>query len=290
METVLGILFAAGASTCYSLGVVLQAIEARETPSELSLRPALVISLLSRVRWLAGIGLSILGWPLQLVALLLAPLVVVQPALACGLIVLLIAAERMLHEKAGRYEYSCIALIMVGVAGAGLFAPPHGDTHADQSTITIVLLILALVSLMPYVLSAFGRSHPQIIILGAGLAFAWSGIATALASDDIAARHWPPAIAWAVAAGAAAAVGVLSETSALQARPAIQVAPVVSVVQTVVPVVVAPILLDEHFTDTPLHGVPLAISLLILLTGAALLNRSPLLVALMEEREPAAPA
>ena len=83
---------------------------------------------------------------------------------------------------------------------------------------------------------------------------------------------------------------MLSETSALQARPAIQVAPVVSVVQTVVPVVVAPILLDEHFTDTPLHGVPLAISLLILLTGAALLNRSPLLVALMEEREPAAPA
>ena len=70
------------------------------------------------MRWLAGIGLSILGWPLQLVALLLAPLVVVQPALACGLIVLLFAAERMLHEKAGRYEYRAMAAIMVGVAGA----------------------------------------------------------------------------------------------------------------------------------------------------------------------------
>ena len=278
-------MLAAAASACYSLGVVLQAMEARESPSELSLRPALVISLLSRVRWLAGIGLSILGWPLQLIALLLAPLVVVQPALACGLIVLLIAAERMLHEKAGRYEYSCIALIMVGVVGCGLFAPPHSGAHAGRATITIVLLILAAISLLPYVMSAFGRAHPQVMIIGAGLAFAWSGIATALASDDISSRHWTPAIAWGVAAGAAAAVGVLSETSALQARPAIQVAPVVSVVQTVVPVIVAPILLGEHFLSTPGHGVPLILSLMLLVTGAALLNRSPLLVALMEERE-----
>jgi drug/metabolite transporter (DMT)-like permease len=285
VETLLGILLAAGASACYSLGVVLQAMEARETSSELSLRPALVISLLSRARWLAGIGLSILGWPLQLIALLLAPLVVVQPALACGLIVLLIAAERMLQEKAGRYEYSCIGLIMVGVVGAGLFAPPHGGAHAGRQTITIVLLILALASLLPYLLAAFGRAHPMTMILGAGLAFAWSGIATALASDDITVHHWAPAVAWAVAAGAAAVIGVLSETSALQARPAIQVAPVVSVIQTVVPVVVAPLLLDEHFLETPGHGVPLAISLLILITGAALLNRSPLLVALMEESE-----
>ena len=47
-----------------------------------------------------------LGWPLQVLALSLAPLVVVQPALAMGLIVLLVLAERMLGEHAGRYEYA----------------------------------------------------------------------------------------------------------------------------------------------------------------------------------------
>ena len=46
-------------------------------------------------------ALSILGWPLQVVALLLAPLVVVQPALAAGLLVLLFIGERMLGEHAG---------------------------------------------------------------------------------------------------------------------------------------------------------------------------------------------
>ena len=46
--------------------------------------------------------------------------------------------------------------------------------------------------------------------------------------------------------------------SALQERPAIQVAPVVFVTQTVIPIVVAPLLFGESFTDTPLGGVPLS--------------------------------
>ena len=65
-------------------------------------------------------------------------------------------------------------------------------------------------------------------------------------------------------------------------RPAIQVAPVVFVTQTVVPVVLAPLLLGESFGSTPLGGVPLSISLAVLVVGAAALARSPLLLALME--------
>ena len=70
--------------------------------------------------------------------------------------------------------------------------------------------------------------------------------------------------------------------SALQSRPAIQVAPVVFVTQTVVPVALAPVLFGERFSATPLDGVPLGVSLAVLIAGAALLARSPLLLALME--------
>jgi len=269
----------------YSLGVVLQALEARQTPPEMSMRPELVVSLLSRKLWLTGIALSALGWPLQLIALLLAPLVVVQPALAGGLLVLLIAAERILGERPGAYEYGSVALIVVGVIGAGLCAPSRSDAHSGNLTLTIVLLCLGVASLAPYLLSAFGRHHPMVMMVGAGLAFAWSGVTTKLASDDIARGHWGPAVAWAVAAGAAALVGVLSETSALQARPAIQVAPVVFVVQTVVPVVLAPLLLGEHFSDTPAGGVPLSFALLLLIAGATMLSRSPMLAQLTEVAE-----
>ena len=54
------------------------------------------------------------------------------------------------------------------------------------------------------------------------------------------------------------------------------------VTQTVVPVVLAPLLFGERFADTPLGGVPLSASLALLVAGAAMLARSPLLVALME--------
>jgi hypothetical protein len=69
--------------------------------------------------------------------------------------------------------------------------------------------------------------------------------------------------------------------SALQVRPAIQVAPVVFVVQTAVPVGVAPLLLHESFLHSTYSGGPLLVSLFVLLAGAAVLARSPLLLALM---------
>jgi drug/metabolite transporter (DMT)-like permease len=283
VDLVLGIGAAVGASTLYSLGIALQAMDAKETPHEEHLRLALAWGLIKRARWLLGTGLSLLGWPLQVVALLLAPLVVVQPALAAGLLVLMVLAERMLGERAGRYEYMAVSAIVIGVIGAALFAPPRSTSHtSEELTITLVLVGLGLASLVPYLMRALGHSRAEVTMLGAGLAFGWGGVATKLASDDLSGHRLLPAALWALSTAAASGVGVLSEMSALQSRPAIQVAPVVFVTQTVVPVVLAPLLLGERFGATPLGGVPLCMSLALLVAGAALLARSPLLLALME--------
>jgi len=164
---VLGILAAIGASTLYSLGIALQAADAKQAPREENLRLALAWGLLKRARWLLGTGLSILGFPLQVLALLLAPLVVVQPALAAGLLVLMLLAERMLGEHAGRYEHIAMFAIVAGVIGAGLTAPPRSTTHtSEELTITIVLVALALASLLPYLLRALGRANAVVTMVG----------------------------------------------------------------------------------------------------------------------------
>jgi hypothetical protein len=282
LELLLGIAAAAGASTLYSLGVAFQAMDAKQAPGGEHLRLALARRLVTRTRWLLGTGFSVLGWPLQLLALSLAPLVVVQPAMAAGLLVLLVLAERMLHESAGRREHLAVGAIVLGVAGAALCAPPRTTTHADWQILTLVLVGLGLASLLPYIMLRFGRSLATVTMLGAGLGFAWSGVATKLASDDLSYGHIGVAIAWGVATAGASAIATLSEMSALQSRPAIQVAPVVFVIQTAVPVALAPILLGERFTETPLSGAPLAASLAVLLAGAVVLARSPLLLTLME--------
>jgi hypothetical protein len=283
VDLVLGIGAAVGASTLYSLGIALQAMDAKEAPHSEHLRLALAWRLARRARWLLGTGLSILGWPLQIVALLLAPLVVVQPALAAGLLVLMFLAQRMLHEHAGRKEYLAMAAIVIGVVGAGLAAPPRHTGHGSENlAITIVLVGLGVAALLPYALRLLRHPPAGVTMVGAGLAGGWSGVATKLASDDLAQGHVGLAALWGLSTAAASGLGVLSEMSALQERPAIQVAPVVFVTQTVIPIVVAPLLFGESFADTPLGGVPLSASLALLVAGAALLARSPLLVALME--------
>src|SRR3954453_21462405 len=131
-ELVLGIAAAVGASTLYSLGIAFQALDAKEAPEDTHLRLALAWRLVRRGRWLLGTGMSILGFPLQVVALILAPLVVVQPALAAGLLVLMVIGERMLGERAGRYEYIAVGAIVIGVVGAALCAPPRETAHTSE--------------------------------------------------------------------------------------------------------------------------------------------------------------
>ena len=271
------------ASTLYSLGIALQAMDAKQAPQREHLRLALAWHLLRRARWLLGTGLSILGWPLQVVALLLAPLVVVQSALAAGLLVLLFLAQRMLGEHAGRSEHLATVAIVVGVVGAGLAAPPRTTGHGSENlAITLVLVGVGVGALLPYALRLFTRPPAAMTMVCAGLAGGWSGVATKLASDDLSRGNVGLAVAWGLSTAVASGVAVLSEMSALQERPAIQVAPVVFVTQTVIPIIVAPLLFGESFADTPWGGVPLTASLALLVGGAAVLARSQLLVALME--------
>jgi drug/metabolite transporter (DMT)-like permease len=282
LKLTLGILAAVAASGLYSLGVALQAMDAKRTPHTEHLHPALALNLLRRARWLAGTGLSMLGWPLQVVALLLVSLVIVQPTMAVGLLVLLFFGERMLGERAGRREHLAMGAIVIGVAGIAATGPERSTSHTNNLTVTLVLLGLGLLTLLPYIINRVRRPGASLTMIAAGLGFAWSGVATKLFSDDLSRGRLGFAAAWGISTAAASAVAALSEMSALQMRPAIQVAPVVFVTQTVVPVILAPLLLGESFSSTPLGGIPLSISLAVLVVGAAALARSPLLLALME--------
>ena len=71
--------------------------------------------------------------------------------------------------------------------------------------------------------------------------------------------------------------------SALQSRPAIQVAPVVFVTQTIVPVARRAVPVRRALQRRRRsRGLPLSVSLAVVIGGAAMLARSPLLLALME--------
>jgi drug/metabolite transporter (DMT)-like permease len=276
----IGIALATGASTLYSLGIAVQALDARATGHEHALRITLLTQLMTRARWLLGTGMTALGWPLQILALSYVGVIVVQPTLASGLLVLLLVGERMLGESPGRRELLAVGAIILGVAGIAALAPAHNTRHIHGVAVVIVLALLGAAAFTPFILQLVRRPIANATMIGAGLAFAWSSLVNQFVADAGANGHYGTAVSWAVGAAAAAVVGLTCEMSALQRRPAILVAPVVFVVQTVVPIGLAPLVLHTSFIDSPLDGVPLLGCLLVVLAGAITIARSPALIAL----------
>ncbi len=241
----LGIVAAVGASLLYNTSIALQALEAREVPGEHSLRPSLLGRLVRNRRWLGATGLGLLGWPLEIVALLLAPLTVVQPCLVSGLILLLWLGATKLGEAPGRREFLAVAAIVAGVAGVAWAAPERTTDHADTAVIALALGLVAIPIAAPYLLRGRASVVGFLAVLSAGFGYAWTAIASKLLTDELAAGALLVAIAWLATAAASEGLALLSEMSALQQRPATHVAPVMFAVQVLVPVILAPLIFDE---------------------------------------------
>jgi drug/metabolite transporter (DMT)-like permease len=147
------------ASVLFNLGIALQAIEARRTPREEALRPSLIWDLLHRRLWVAGLGVEWLGVPLEILAFAWAPFVVVQPLLACGLLVLLAVARRLLGEMPTVDGWVGVGLIIAGIALIAWGAPGEQDTHRGAAAVIGVVGGLVLVSLSPSRCAAAGSTR-----------------------------------------------------------------------------------------------------------------------------------
>jgi hypothetical protein len=273
---VLGIFAAIAASALYNGGIILQALEARDQPREHALRASLLLRLARRRRWLAGTAMTLLGWPLQTLALLAAPLTVVQPALSIGLLLLLVVGARMPGERVGRAEVAGVAAIIGGVVVMGIVAPmdPPVTKPLDESA-TVLLSVLGVITVAPYLLRPFRPLGPAAIAATAGLAYGWGAIANKLVANGLSTGHWLAVLGWASATGVASLVAVSSEMTALQTRSATQVGPILFVMETLVPVLAAPVVANERFGHSTAESIVFGVGLVVVIVGAVLISRSP---------------
>ena len=255
----LGIICAIGASALYNTSIALQALEAREVGHEHALRASLI---------------GLLGWPLEIAALLMAPLTVVQPCLASGLVLLLWLGVTRLGERPGRREYGAVAAIVLGVAGIAWAAPERTTSNAGAVPIAIALVLVAIPIVAPYAVRGRPGAAGTLAIVAAGFGYAWTAIASKLLTDEISAGSLLVAVVWLATAAASEGIALLSEMSALGRRPATQVAPVMFSVQVVVPVILAPLIFEESWSDTPGGGAGIVVSVLFVLAGVVALAGS----------------
>ena len=270
----LGIVAAVGASVLYNTSIALQALEVREVPHEHSLRVSLIGKLVRNRRWLGATALGLIGWPLEIVALLLAPLTVVQPCLVSGLIVLLWLGATKLGEAPGKREFIAVAAIVGGVAGVAWAAPERTTDHADTAAIGLALGLVAIPIALPYLMRGRASATGFVAVLSAGFGYAWTAISSKLLTDELAAGALLVAGLWLLTAVASEGLALLSEMSALQHRPATHVAPVMFAVQVLIPVMLAPLIFGEKWSTTPLDGAALVAFMAVAVAGTVLLAGS----------------
>ena len=268
-----GLAVALAAACCFELGYVLQALEARSA-GEAPAPRFLLTRLLRRRRWLGGIALAVLGAGLQVIALALAPLTVVQPTLALGLVLLLVLARAFLDEPVGRTEVGGVAAVVAGVTAIALTAPPAEAGGFDVLGVAILMVGLGLLATLPLVRS--GRlAGPRTNVLAAAAGDAWAAIALKLVAEAIGRAHWLAAAAWAAGAALAGVLALNAEMAALGRLSAARVAPTILAAQVLVPVIGAWAFFGERWGETPLGGLVLASAVGLVAVGAGLLAGSP---------------
>ena len=276
-ELALGFALALAAACCYETGYALQAIEARKAPAERALKPSLMTHLVRRPLWVGATGLSLLGWPLQIFALAHAPLTLVQPTLALGLLLLLVLGVRILGEHVGPREIGAVVLIIASVGVFAWAAPREVGEVERGAGLAVALALLATVTVLPYAIKAIGRSrYPMLLLVAsAGAADGMAAFVAKIVAQDATEGALLAVAAWASLVAIVVIVGVVSESTALQQFAATRVAPTVLVMQIVIPVVLAPLVGGEGWSDTPLGGVVLVMALVTVALGAGLLASSP---------------
>ncbi|MBN9623219.1 MAG: hypothetical protein J0H06_09730, partial [Actinobacteria bacterium] len=238
------------------------------------LRASLIWDLLRRRLWVAGLGVEWLGVPLEILAFAWAPFVVVQPLLACGLLVLLAVSRRLLGEMPSREALVGVGLIIAGIGLIAWGAPGEQDTHRGAAAVLGVVGGLVLASLVPFALRGRRGDTAMTAVLGSACGFAATNVAMKLMADNLGHAHWPRAAAWLVVAALVGFGATVTGMTALQRAPATTVIPISTAVQTFLPVALEPLFLEESFRSADLEGLPLLVGMVVMLVGIVVLART----------------
>lgn len=149
----MAVVVALAATTAYHLGLILEKGALARLPA-IDARHAgrLLRVLLTAPPWLAGFCLMLCGFGLQVVALTLAPVSVVQPLLGSGVVILLVLSRVVLRERLGQLELACVlamtgAIVALALSATGAAGHVGHRTSGWQLAAVAVVASLAAVAL-----------------------------------------------------------------------------------------------------------------------------------------------
>ncbi|MGV9872927.1 DMT family transporter [Streptomyces cellulosae] len=169
----LPVLFALGAALSNALATVLQRKAALTVPKSEGLRLGLILDLLRRPVWLAGIATVITAGVCQAVALATGPITIVQPLFVLELPLALVVAATLLQGRLSRAGWLAVGTVVVGLGIVLFAASPAGNRTQVPMTHWIPAVAVCVAAIAALVVAALRRPE------GRGRA-ACFGLATAI--------------------------------------------------------------------------------------------------------------
>ena len=146
----------------------------KHTQPKVSLSLRELVNLLIKPRWVSGTGLMFLAMLLQLGALSLAPLIVVQPIGAIALVITSLLNARYTKTKLNRATILAIGLSTFGVGGFVVTASQVAAQVelTDENLLRVLLFFLVILVAFAALFFIFGkRAQALTYILGAGVLY-----------------------------------------------------------------------------------------------------------------------
>jgi drug/metabolite transporter (DMT)-like permease len=282
MATVIAILAALAAAMCFAVGSFLQQGAAR-TSTVGALRIRLLLDLLRRRRWLAGVTLSFLSFAIQGLALAFGPLALVQPIAATEVLFALPLIARTYRRRLTGQDVLGALMVTGGVAVFLVVSPPTNGVGVPGLTAWLPVLTGAAVLVVGSGFAALRVSgRPRVVWLAAAAGIMY-GLLDALAKSTVdlmkangtgALAAWEP-----YAMIAAGVVGALFGQSAFESGALALSLPVLDTLEPVAAVVIAATVFGERLASSPvLQGFQLAGGALAA-AGIAVLSRSSIVAA-----------
>jgi drug/metabolite transporter (DMT)-like permease len=277
--------FALLSALLYAVASVAQQRAASDAPADQSLRLGLLVHLVRRPVWVAGIVADVAAFACQFAALRRGSLVVVQPLLVCGLLFALPLGAALTHQRFTRAEWLGTAAV---VAGLSLFLVVSGPARGRAETTGLAWAVIVLLTVLPtaaLVLAALDRRRSAA--MRAGLLAAAAGVVYGLTAAltktsahllDRGLGHvltaWQP-----YALAAAGLAGMVLAQSAFQAGPLAASLPVLTVADPVVSIVIGAAAFHEGLHASAGAVAAEAAGLALIVAGVVVLARSPLVAA-----------
>lgn len=272
------------AALAFALSSSLKHVSAGHAPDAQSLRPSRVArfirATLAHPLWLGGIACDVVGLTLQIIALHLGALAVVQPLLVSGLLFALVFRQRFEGHHITRRQSGWAVLLTAALAGflllAGSGNPAGHHETADRLPALVAAIVGTALAIACIELGRRQRAEARsAALLGVAVGFVYAATAALLKGvTDIAVRSPIDLLtSWQFyAVIATGAIGLLLNQLAFQAGPITASLPATATVDPLVSIAIGVLVYDEHIRTGPGSGIAL-IGLLLLL-GIAVIELS----------------